>query len=122
MSAPGVVAVAEDLAPHLEALERAIGTAAGPAEIRRLGALLGDLTAALDMRIAGLSREAARKDLVEDDELLDVEDVAKIFKQKPGWVYAHQGEFPFRVNTPGGVLKFSKKGLQSYIRRRQVGS
>ena len=102
-------------------LERAIGSA-GPAEIRRLGALLGDLSAALDMRIVGLGREATRRDLVEEDELLDVEDVARIFKQKPGWIYAHQGEFPFRVQTPGGVIKFSKKGVQNYIRRRQVGS
>ncbi|MDQ5872375.1 MAG: helix-turn-helix domain-containing protein [Acidobacteriota bacterium] len=121
MSARGPEAVTEDLAPHLDALERAIAEA-GPEEIRRLGEILGGLDKALDMRIAGVGREAVRKEIAEDDELLDVEDVAKIFKQKPGWIYAHQNELPFRVNTPGGVIKFSKKGVQNYIRRRQVGS
>jgi hypothetical protein len=117
MSGPERAPVAEEA----DVLEAGILTA-NPEQLATLAGWLGRMTALVQLRIAGLGREAARKDLVEEDELLDVEDVAKIFKQKPGWIYAHQGELPFRVNTPGGVIKFSKKGLQSYIRRRQVGS
>jgi predicted DNA-binding transcriptional regulator AlpA len=110
------VAAAEDLAPHLDALERAIAAASGPAEIRRLGAMLGDLTAALDMRIAGVGRGQAEVVL---DRILEPEEVAKRLGQSKSWVYAHQAELrELRVPMPGNRLKFSERRLEKFIERR----
>lgn len=114
MSTPGVVAVAEDLAPHLEALERAVD-GASPEQLPDLAGRLGRITALVQLRIAGVGREVPKA----PDRILDAEEVASRMGRSKSWVYAHQGELrEARANVPGNGLKFSERKLEKLLEGR----
>ncbi|MGH8012728.1 MAG: helix-turn-helix transcriptional regulator [Candidatus Binataceae bacterium] len=52
-----------------------------------------------------------------EDELLDVEQAAALMGVSASWLY-HRPKLPFRRQI-GGKVKFSRAGIERYIRNRQ---
>ena len=67
--------------------------------------------------LSEIVREAVRialKASPRDDELLTIEQVCKVLNVNNEWFYHHVKKLPF-VRKVGGMLRFSKNGLQRYI-------
>jgi predicted DNA-binding transcriptional regulator AlpA len=54
-----------------------------------------------------------------DDELLTVEQTAKRLGKSKSWLYHHHLELSFAVRGIGSAPRFSRKGLEQYIAKRQ---
>lgn len=84
-----------------------------------LAGWLGQMAALVQLRIAGVARESGPAP--KEDRVLDVKAVAERLGQSTSWVYAHQHELPFLVRgLPGGSVKFSERGLESFLRRKSA--
>lgn len=88
-----------------------------------LPAIIGEAAA---IQAAALSRltspvEPPRAPEDEADELLTVSEVAELLGQKSQWVRAHQDELKARVTLPGRSVRFSRRRLESFIKRRSYG-
>lgn len=51
----------------------------------------------------------------QEDRLLSIEEAAAILGKTKDWVYRHADNLPFAVRE-GRLLRFSKNGIQKYIR------
>ena len=51
------------------------------------------------------------------DRLLNVKEAAQKLGRSTDWLYRHGSELPFVIQD-GRVLRFSKQGIEEYIRRR----
>jgi predicted DNA-binding transcriptional regulator AlpA len=51
------------------------------------------------------------------DRLMTAEVVADRLGVSRRYVYEHRAEFPFTVQLPGNVVRFSLQGLEEYISR-----
>lgn len=76
-------------------------------ELRRLDALIA-------LRFAVEPKAPA----MPADRVLKVADVAKRLGQSEAWVYDHADELPRLKGMPGGGVKFSERGLESWLKRR----
>jgi predicted DNA-binding transcriptional regulator AlpA len=84
-------------------------------------ALLGDLERVrwrLRLRLEMLTRGRENSAGTEPNRLLDVEEAAGRLGCSPSWLYRHSKRLPFVVRT-GRSLRFSSKGIDSFIRIRQ---
>lgn len=54
-----------------------------------------------------------------DDELLTVEEAAKVLRTTADWLYRHADSLPFTVRPGPGQVRFSRRGLQDYLKRKQ---
>lgn len=79
--------------------------------IERLATLEAERAALLAELIA-VSREP-------EDRLLTVEEAADILSVTVDWLYRHASDLPFTVRPGPGQLRFSKNGLQTYLKRQQ---
>mgnify|MGYP003575184389 CR=1 FL=1 len=54
-----------------------------------------------------------------DDALLTVTDAAQILSVTTDWLYRHADDLPFTVRPGPGQVRFSKRGIQEYLRRQR---
>lgn len=78
--------------------------------------LLVRLAALVAERLNGAGAGAGKQD-PEPDRLLDVDEVASRLGVSRRWVYGHR--LPFVVRLPGRTLRYSERGLERYIERKQ---
>lgn len=74
-------------------------------------------TVLLGRLLAGLPAQQRMEDL--DDRLLTVEEAAAMLTMTKDYLYRHADELPFSVRPAPKQLRFSKLGIQRYIRQRQ---
>lgn len=51
------------------------------------------------------------------DRLLKAREAAAILNVSPRYIYAHRRDYPFTKNLPGGLVRFSERGLGRYLGR-----
>lgn len=54
-----------------------------------------------------------------DDRLLAVEEAAPILGVTVDWLYRHADKFRFTVRPGPGQVRFSKNGIQNYLRQER---
>ena len=54
-----------------------------------------------------------------DDELLTVDEAANVLRTTTDWLYRHAYKLPFTVRPGPGQVRFSRNGLQGYLKRKQ---
>jgi len=54
-----------------------------------------------------------------DDALLTITKAAGILSVTTDWLYRHADELPFTVRPGPGQVRFSKNGIQEYLRRKR---
>lgn len=54
-----------------------------------------------------------------DDALLTITEAAGILSVTTDWLYRHADELPFTVRPGPGQVRFSKNGIQEYLRRKR---
>ena len=54
-----------------------------------------------------------------DDALLTVNEAAEVLSVTTDWLYRHADELPFTVRPGPGQVRFSKVGIQEYLRRKR---
>lgn len=54
----------------------------------------------------------------QDDHLLTVEEAAGILRVSVDWLYRHAKRLPFTVRPGPGQVRFSKTGIQDYLKRK----
>lgn len=84
----------------------------------RRSALVQELVA-LEVRRSELFAELLSLNTVPEDELLTVEETAGVLKTTTDWLYRHARQLPFTVRPGPGQVRFSKLGLQEYLRRKR---
>jgi hypothetical protein len=94
---------ATDLPPH--------AAAALLAQVASLQTLL------LGRLFVGMSPELRRED--SEDRLLLVDEAAGMLNMTKDYLYRHADQLPFTVRPAPKQLRFSKVGIQKYIRQRQ---
>lgn len=86
----------------------------------RRTAILDEL-ATLAKREAELHAELAatyRQPDVED-RLLTIKEAATTLSLTTDWLYRNADQFPFTVRLGNGTLRFSKNGLQDYLKKQR---
>ncbi len=68
--------------------------------------------------VVGMSPEARREE-VGEDRLLLIDEAATMLSMTRDYLYRHADELPFTVRPAPKQLRFSKLGIQRYIRQRQ---
>jgi predicted DNA-binding transcriptional regulator AlpA len=76
------------------------------------------LSALVKRRLALATETRTAIHLRRYDRLLRVKEVADRIGMSTGWVYHHQHQLPFRVPL-ATVPRFSERGLEEFIRKRQ---
>ena len=66
------------------------------------------------------SEAPVRATEMEADELLNVEQTAKRIGKSKSWVYHNGRDLPFCVRGIGSAPRFSRKGLEQYIKRQRA--
>ena len=87
--------------------------------------LIGELEA-LKARLAGryyaaLAAAGAGHNDGAEDQLLTAKEAAKKLGTTVFYLYRHSKKLPFTVKTSPRQLRFSKRGIEKYIRQRQGG-
>jgi excisionase family DNA binding protein len=54
-----------------------------------------------------------------DDELLTVDEAARVLRTTTDWLYRHAEQLSFTVRPGPGQVRFSRKGLQDYLKRKR---
>lgn len=54
-----------------------------------------------------------------DDALLTITEAAGILSVTTDWLYRHADALPFTVRPGPGQVRFSKNGIQEYLRRKR---
>jgi predicted DNA-binding transcriptional regulator AlpA len=88
-------------------------------EVDKTSELLGE-TLLNAIRLA--VREEIREDLSQggfssDDRLLDTEEASKVLHVSPDWLYRNSRKLPFTRKLGSKVLRFSYRGIQTWIRK-----
>lgn len=60
----------------------------------------------------------ARQPSFIEDELLDVDQAAKLLGRSRGWLYHHAKDFPFTKRN-GRALLFSRHGIRKYLEKQK---
>ena len=81
-------------------------------------ALLHRCVAAQTILLGALAMSEAPGGDLEPDSLLNVAAAATRLGCSRDWLYHHAGELPFTVRQ-GRLLRFSSRGINDYIKRRQ---
>lgn len=55
----------------------------------------------------------------EDDELLDAKETSRRMGYSTRWVYNNADSLPFTIRQKSGRLRFSKQGLEEYLRNHR---
>lgn len=86
----------------------------------RRATILRDL-AQIEMQRVSLFAELVALNITQepDDELLTVEDAARVLKTSTDWLYRHADDLPFTVRPGPGQVRFSRRGTQEYLKRKQ---
>jgi len=74
-------------------------------------------TVLLGRLFVGMSPEARRED--SEDRLLTIDEAMTMLKMSKDYLYRHADQLPFTVRPAPKQLRFSKLGIQKYIRNRQ---
>ena len=74
-------------------------------------------TLLLSRLFVGMSPELHRED--SEDRLLLVGEASSMLGMTPDYLYRHADDLPFAVRPVPKQLRFSKLGIQKYIRQRQ---
>lgn len=74
-------------------------------------------TILLSRLFVGMSPELRRED--SEDRLLLVDEAASMLGMTKDYLYKHADQLPFTVRPAPKQLRFSKLGIQKYIRQRQ---
>jgi predicted DNA-binding transcriptional regulator AlpA len=54
-----------------------------------------------------------------EDRLLSVEEAARILGVTVDWLYRHTNDFSFTIRPGPGQVRFSRVGIQDYLRRKR---
>jgi predicted DNA-binding transcriptional regulator AlpA len=107
---------------ELASLIREVERLASEIGVEDAPGLLGDLERIrwrLRLRLEALARNHQNGAEEEPSRLLDIEEAAGRLGCSLSWLYRHSKRLPFTVRT-GRSLRFSSKGIDSFIRIRQV--
>lgn len=74
-------------------------------------------TVLLSRLFVGMSSESRRED--SEDRLLGIDEARAMLNMSKDYLYRHADQFPFTVRPAPKQLRFSKLGIQKYIRNRQ---
>jgi predicted DNA-binding transcriptional regulator AlpA len=83
-----------------------------PALLSQLAAVQGMLAARLLTDTGNGNRQP------EDDELVNLKEAATMLKVSESWIYHRSKKLPFIVRL-GRQIKYSKKGIQNFIKNRK---
>jgi predicted DNA-binding transcriptional regulator AlpA len=86
-----------------------------PSVLARVAALLGTLSAQLLTTQGHTHCEAQSA----EDRLLTVTEAAQRLSTTPDWLYRHASKLPFTVRLTPKQLRFSLRGIEKYLQRRQ---
>jgi predicted DNA-binding transcriptional regulator AlpA len=80
----------------------------------------GDVLTVLTVCAARLAQGSALEpdSAPQADELLNVEQTARLLGKSKSWLYHNQKTLDFKVNGIGSAPRFSRRGLEKYINRR----
>lgn len=54
-----------------------------------------------------------------EDRLLTIKEAANTLSLTTDWLYRNADRFPFTIRLGNGTLRFSKNGLQEYLRKHR---
>lgn len=88
-------------------------------EMEKTSELLGEaLLNAIRLAVRKEMREAlSQGGFSFDDRLLDAEEASKVLQVSPDWLYRSSRKLPFTRRLAPKALRFSYRGIQTWIRR-----
>jgi predicted DNA-binding transcriptional regulator AlpA len=81
---------------------------------------LAALLAAISARLLTEPPSPAPQPPAPADELLSVKQAARLLGKSESWLYHNQDDLPFKVPGIGKAPRFSRRGLEQYIAKRQA--
>jgi predicted DNA-binding transcriptional regulator AlpA len=91
----------------------------GPEEIPALLVGLAALQGALAARLTALAASRNGQPEPGADELLTAKEAGRRLGLSADYLYRHAGQLPFTVRPARGAVRFSARGIEDWIRRRQ---
>lgn len=93
--------------------------AAAPGDLPALAAELARASALLTARIARVAAMAAAPPARQVEELLTVEEAAKLLNVEVSWLYRHARVLPFAKKLGRRTLRFDARGLERWAQARR---